>query len=153
MTLRWPAPSLAVPLLLLLLLATPVCAQRLPSTATPEHYDLAFVVDIAGKRFEGTETIRVRIDEPTERIVLNAAEIDFKEVTIGAGAAAQRANVALDRMAETATLTVANRLPAGLAEIHIRYSGVLNDKLRGFYLTKGEKRTMPSRSSSRRTRG
>jgi len=140
MNLRRPAPSLAVPLLVLLLLATPVCAQRLPSTATPDHYDLAFVVDIGGKRFEGTETILARIDEPTYRIVLNAAEIDFKEVTIGAGALSQRANVALDQTAETATLTVANRLPAGPAEIHIRYSGVLNDKLRGFYITKGDKR-------------
>src|SRR6185503_17449832 len=52
----------------------------------------------------------------------------------------QRANVALDRRAETATLTVANRLSAGPAEIKIRYSGVLNDQLRGFYITKGETR-------------
>ena len=137
MKLRWLASAIGAPLVLLLLFATPVCAQRLPPTATPEHYDLAFVVDIGGKRFEGTETIRVRIDRPTDRIVLNAAEIDFKEVTIGTGAAAQRANVALDRTAETATLTVANPLPAGPAEIHIRYSGVLNDKLRGLLSHQG----------------
>ena len=140
MRLRWLAPTLGVPLLLLLLFATPLCAQRLPPTATPEHYDLAFVVDIGGRRFEGTETIRIRIDQPTNRIVLNAAEIDFREVTIGAGAAAARAHVSLDPAAETATLTVANALPAGPAEIHIRYSGVLNDKLRGFYITRGDKR-------------
>ncbi|MDO8795783.1 MAG: M1 family metallopeptidase, partial [Vicinamibacterales bacterium] len=140
MRLRWLAPALGIPLLLLLLFATPLCAQRLPPTATPEHYDLAFVVDIGGKRFEGTETIRIRLDQPTNRIVLNAAEIDFREVTIGAGAAAERANVLLDQTAETATLTVANALPAGPAEIHIRYSGVLNDKLRGFYITRGDKR-------------
>jgi aminopeptidase N len=137
---RWLAPAIGIPLVLLLLAATPVCAQRLPSTATPEHYDLAFVVDIGGKRFEGTETIRIKIDRPTDRIVLNAAEIDFKEVIIGAGDATQRANVALDKTAETATLTVANALPAGPAEIHVRYSGVLNEQLRGFYITKGENR-------------
>ena len=140
MKLRWRVPALGVPLLLLLLLATPVSTQRLPPIATPEHYDLAFVVDIAGKRFEGTESIRIRIDQPTSRIVLNAAEIDFTDVTIGAGAASQRANVALDQTAETATLTVANALPAGPADIHIHYAGVLNDKLRGFYITRGDKR-------------
>jgi hypothetical protein len=48
------APALGTPLLLLLLFATPVCAQRLPPAAAPEHYDLAFVVDIGAKRFEGT---------------------------------------------------------------------------------------------------
>src|SRR5207247_9699030 len=62
MRLRWPVRALGIPLLLLLLLATPVCAQRLPPLATPEHYDLPFVVHIARKRFEGTETIHLRID-------------------------------------------------------------------------------------------
>jgi aminopeptidase N len=140
MNARWLAPALSTPLLLLLFFSAPLGAQRLPPTATPDHYDLAFVVDIAGKRFEGTETIRVRIDQPTNRIVLNAAEIDFEEVTIGAGAGAQRANVSLDKAAETATLSVANALPAGPSEIHIRYSGVLNGQLRGFYIAKGENR-------------
>lgn len=140
MRIRWLAPALGIPLLLLLLFATPLGAQRLPPTATPEHYDLAFVVDIGGKRFDGTETIHIRINQPTNRIILHAAEIDFREVTIGAGDAAERANVSLDHTAETATLTIANPLPVGAAEIRIRYSGVLNDELRGFYITKGEKR-------------
>jgi hypothetical protein len=64
MRLRWRVPALGIPVLLLLLFATPVCAQRLPPIATPEHYDLALVVDIAGKRFEGTETIRLRTINP-----------------------------------------------------------------------------------------
>jgi len=43
-------------------------------------------------------------------------------------------------IAETATLTVANTLRPGPAEIRIRYAGVLNNQLRGFYITKGQKR-------------
>ena len=90
MRLRWLAPAALIPFLLLLFLAAPLSSQRLPSTATPEHYDLAFVVDIAGQRFEGTETIRVRIDQPTTRIVLHAAELAFQEVTISAAATTQK---------------------------------------------------------------
>jgi hypothetical protein len=71
--------------------------------------------------------------------VLNAAELALQEVTITAAGRAQRAEVALNRSEETATLTVADQLPAGPAEIQIRYTGTLNDRLRGFYLTKGEK--------------
>ena len=97
MRLRWLAPAALIPFLLLLFLATPLSAQRLPPTATPDHYDLAFVVDLARQRFEGTETIRVRIDQPTTRIVLHAAEIEFREVTISAGGATQNATVSLDR--------------------------------------------------------
>src|SRR5215510_16293576 len=96
-----------IPLVFLLLsTALPASAQRLPLHVIPEHYDLAFVVDLPRERFEGTETIRVRVAEPTSQIVLNAIELQFKSVTIGAGAAAQTAAVTLDEAAQTATFTV-----------------------------------------------
>ena len=38
------------------------------------------------------------------------------------------------------TLTVLATIPAGPAEIHIRYTGILNDELRGFYLSKANGR-------------
>jgi aminopeptidase N len=121
---------------LALLTAIPVSAQRLPTTITPEHYDLAFVVDLARERFEGTETIRVNVAEPTSRVVLHAFALDLREVTIGAGAAAQTAAVTLDAGAQTATLSVPRPLPRGSTEIRIRYSGILNSELRGFYISK-----------------
>ena len=119
MRLRWIAPFAVIPLILLVQLAMPVRAQRLPPTATPEHYDLAFVVDIPNKRFEGTETIRVRLAQPTSRIVLNAAELTLEEVTITAAGASQPAAVSLDLADETATLTVDEQLLAGSADIRI----------------------------------
>ena len=129
------ATSLAV-LALALLTALPASAQRLPTIVTPSHYDLAFVVDLGRERFEGTETIRVTVAEPTARVVLNAFEIQFREVTIGSGAAAQTATVTLDESAQTATLTVPKPLAKGDTEIHARFSGILNTKLRGFYISK-----------------
>jgi len=127
-------------LALILALSSPAVAQRLPRTAAPEHYDLAFVVDIVHQRFEGTETIHVQVRQPTTRIVLNAADLDFHAAAIGTGAAAQTAAVSLDHKTETATLTVAKPLAAGPTEIHIRYAGVLNDQLAGFYISKGASR-------------
>ena len=118
-----------------LLTAWPASAQRLPTIVTPSHYDLAFAVDLAGERFDGTETIRVQVAEPTQRVVLNAAEIQFREVTIGTGAAAQTAAVTLDAAAQTATLTVPTPIAKGATEIHARFSGILNNQLRGFYIS------------------
>src|SRR5919198_6509789 len=115
-------------------------AQRLPTTVRPEHYDLAFTVDLPRARFEGTETIRVNVAQPTSRIVLHAFELTLHEVAIGAGAAAQKASVTLDDNSQTATLTVAQPVERGSADIHIRYTGVLNQQLRGFYLSKGQGR-------------
>src|SRR3954469_4125030 len=123
-----------VPILLALTLlaAVPASAQRLPGGVTPEHYDLAFVVDLIHERFDGTETIRVNVAAPTTRIVLNALDIDFREVTIGSGAAAEKATVTSDAAVQTATFTVTRPLPAGKTDIHIRYGGTLNSQLRGF---------------------
>jgi aminopeptidase N len=122
------------------LLAAPAAAQRLPDTVKPEHYDLAFVVDLEGERFEGTETIRIRTAEPTTRVVLHAADIEFREVTIGTGTAAQKAAVALDPPSQTATLSVPRAVPRGISEIRIRFSAALNKQLRGFYLSKANGR-------------
>src|SRR5882762_11615418 len=119
-----------------LLTAFPASAQRLPTIVTPDHYDLAFVVDLTHERFEGTERIRVQVAEPTARVVLHAVDLTLREVTIGAGLSSQTAAVALDDKAQTATLSVPKPLAKGPAEIRIRYSGVLNSQLRGFYISK-----------------
>src|SRR3954453_15544113 len=120
----------------LVLAALPASAQRLPHTVLPDHYDLAFTVDLARERFEGTETIRVQVAEPTSRIVLHAVDLDLREVTIGAGGDAQKAAVAQDEGAQTATLTVPKTIAKGATEVPIRYGGVLNLQLRGFYISK-----------------
>src|SRR5438270_8419297 len=127
-------------LLLTVFPAASASAQRLPASTRPDHYDLTFTVDLEHSRFDGAETIRVQLDEPTRRVVLNAAEIQFHEVTVGSAGSTQKATVALDAVNETATLTVPQALVKGPADIHIRYKGVLNDELRGFYLSKGRTR-------------
>src|SRR3989441_11964938 len=124
----------------LLLSAVPASAQRLPTIVTPEHYDLAFVVDLTRERFEGIETIGVRIAEPTTLIVLNAIDLQIRDVTIGAGSAAQKATVTRDEANQTATFTVPRLLAKGPSEIHVRFSGVLNHQLRGFYASEANGR-------------
>jgi aminopeptidase N len=129
------AKAFLVSSIVLLSAAGPARAQRLPVTVAPSHYDLSFTVDLQRARFEGTETIKVDVAQPTRTIVLNAAEIAFRDVTIGTGAAAQKASVSLSEPLQTATLTVAKPIARGATEIHITYAGILNDKLRGFYLS------------------
>ena len=47
----------------------------------------------------------------------------------------QAAKISSDEKNETATFTVDKQLPAGAATVHIKFTGHLNDKLRGFYLS------------------
>ena len=122
-------------ILALLLVAAPGGAQRLSDNVAPEHYTLWFAPDLATATFRGRESIRVHMRASTQAITLHAAEIEFDEVTIEANGVSQSARVTLDARTETVTFTAPRSIPAGRATIHVRYRGILNDKLRGFYLS------------------
>jgi len=115
-------------------------AQRLPGGVTPTNYTLWFAPDLEKETFRGRETIAVTLAAPATAITLHAAEITFGEVTISDAAGTQPARVTLDEQAETATLTVPRAVGKGPATIAITYTGVLNDKLRGFYLSRANGR-------------
>ena len=127
-------------LAVLLLLSSFAKAQRLPDTVVPEHYQLTLTPDLQKKTFQGEETIRIRLQKATPTVTLNAAEITFQEVNIDQGGSKQTAKVATDPKEETASFTVDKPLAAGEATLHIVYSGILNDQMRGFYLSKSDKR-------------
>jgi aminopeptidase N len=116
-------------------------AQRLTGTVIPEHYALWFAPDLEKATFRGHETITVQVKSAATAITLHAAEIEFGETTLTAGGTAQTARVTLDAQSETATLTVSRPIPAGAATIQITYTGILNDKLRGFYLSRANGRS------------
>jgi aminopeptidase N len=115
-------------------------AQRLPDNVIPDSYDLKFEPDLASATFAGDETIHVLLQKSATSIVLNSAEIEFKEVWVGSSDFKQAAAVTKDEKNETATFTVPNTVPAGPVDIHIKFTGILNDKLRGFYLSQTARR-------------
>jgi aminopeptidase N len=144
-------------------LITSAQAQRLSGGGHPEHYSLTLTPDLLTATFSGEETIDVVLDSPSKSITLNAAEIKFGEVkayvlpvasydhgklgsqptalnAIEADGHPQIATTTLDGSKEQATFTFANELPAGRIMLAIRYTGILNDKLRGFYLSKTKAR-------------
>ncbi len=115
-------------------------AQRLPDSVVPESYDLTFSPDLGKAAFTGEETIHVALKRPASSIVLNSAEIEFQETTVAANGITQTAGVSKNENLEQATITVPKEIPAGPAEIHIHFTGILNDKLRGFYLSETPRR-------------
>jgi aminopeptidase N/puromycin-sensitive aminopeptidase len=119
-------------------------AQRLPGGIRPEHYALMITPDLKAATFVGSETIDVVLDAPTTAITLNAAEIEFvsvKAMVSDFTPQFQTAVVTLDSAKEQATFTFSQPLAAGRATLKIEYKGILNDKLRGFYLSKTKLRS------------
>ncbi|HLY92225.1 MAG TPA: M1 family metallopeptidase, partial [Candidatus Angelobacter sp.] len=123
-----------------LLLPVLAGAQRLPYGITPQRYALTFTPDLDKATFSGDEMIEVEINKATSTIVLNAIELEFQEASITQEARSQTAKWSFSPQLEQVTLTVAEGLQPGPAAIHIRFTGILNDKLRGFYLAKTKQR-------------
>jgi aminopeptidase N len=113
-------------------------AQRLPEGARPENYKLTFTPDLENAKFEGEETIAIRLRKPSSEITLNAVDIDFHEVTVTSGATTQKAKVTPDKEKEMVVLRVEKPLPAGPATVHVTYTGILNNEMRGLYLGKDD---------------
>jgi aminopeptidase N/puromycin-sensitive aminopeptidase len=162
--------GLAAGLILCGIAAARVEAQRLPGGVEPVHYSLRLEPDLKAATFAGSETIEVVLDRAATTITLNAAEIEFESVNayvVPAGLAIggadkkgrelpidlaalgrlqndgtpQTAEVTLDAAEEQATFHFARTLPAGRVVLAIAYKGFLNDKLRGFYLSKSKMRS------------
>jgi aminopeptidase N/puromycin-sensitive aminopeptidase len=118
----------------------PVDAQRLPDTVRPLHYSLTLAPDLKAATFSGVETIDIALADPTYTVTLNSAEIEFQSVSAIVDGSQLQATVSLDKDKEQTTFTFPEMLSAGKATLAITYSGFLNNDLRGFYLSKTERR-------------
>ena len=107
---------------------------RLPRTVAPGHYRIRIEPDLEEARFAGTEVVTVEVAEPTDRVVLNAIELDIHEAWLSRGDGSRvEATVGYQEEEQRAVLSLAEEIDAGEWEFHCRFSGILNDQLRGFY--------------------
>ena len=111
---------------------------RLPTSVRPLAYRLVLTPDLPAATFAGDVEIDVVVESPTATITLNAAELEitFAELNDSdpdAGYALSPTDIALDPHEERAMLTFAEPLRPGPATLHLAFSGILNDKLHGFY--------------------
>ena len=107
---------------------------RLPTNVVPERYEIKLAPDLSAAKFTGEERIVVQVLEPVQQVIVNAAELDFQAVSIkGPGGKLTAANVSLDSENEQATFDFPDTLNPGRWELQIAFSGILNDKLHGFY--------------------
>lgn len=102
---------------------------RLPRHTVPSRYRLELAPDLEAGVFTGRVDIEVEVLEPTDEVVLNAHELHIT----GASLDGQPAVFHLDAATERLTVIFPVRRDPGPALVTIGFSGVLNDKLRGFY--------------------
>jgi puromycin-sensitive aminopeptidase len=107
---------------------------RLPTSVVPSRYEIRLTPDLEAATFAGEETVTVTVGEPVMEIVLNAAELAIQSVAArdAAGAVVQ-GTAALDEAQERARLIFPSPLAPGEWRLTLVFTGILNDKLHGFY--------------------
>ena len=116
--------------------------SQLPRSVRPLHYSISAAPDAANLRFSGQAIITIEVLEATDRIILNAAELEFGEVTLAAsqGSAPSPASLVLssndvdvDADAQTATFHLGQPIAPGRYFLSISYSGRINTQAAGLF--------------------
>lgn len=108
--------------------------HQLPRNVVPLAYDLKLSPDLPGARFDGEVSIDVDVCEVSSFVELHAAELVIHSACAeNADGTCLNATLSLDAETERAKLNFAGKLGKGKWTLKLSFSGILNDKLRGFY--------------------
>ncbi len=100
--------------------------------AVPTHYHLSIHPDLTRFQFQGDVEIALEAPGPVTEVVLNELELEFKQCSITDGGE----RLPCEWMADPEKEAVCVRFPravSGSFKVSIGFSGIINDKLTGFY--------------------
>jgi puromycin-sensitive aminopeptidase len=107
---------------------------RLPQHVVPTRYDLRLEPDLTTFTFQGKATITLTVRETTSEIVFNAVELQIGEASILNDANVMcRGTVEFEPATERCRIRFTTALSPGTWVLSLSFTGILNDKLRGFY--------------------
>ena len=110
-------------------------SYRLPKTVLPERYELTLAPDLSAFTYTGEERVAVQVSEPVREILLNAHEdLEIHEAALS-NAAGDRLTGTVTRVPEEerARITLSGTAAPGAWTLELKFNGILNDKLAGFY--------------------
>jgi len=100
---------------------------RLPRTVLPQRYQVELEPDLSAATFTGSVTIEANVTTSTDEIVMNAKELTVSTVSVDGTPRSFVLHEGTER------LVIAAAMKPGPSTITITFTGILNDKLRGFY--------------------
>lgn len=106
---------------------------RLPAHIKPSYYKIILRPDLESFTFSGEEIIDLHIEEPSNEITLHANELEiFGAFILNGQKEISAQKISLDADLEIAILKFPQKI-SGKSKLKIIFTGILNDKMRGFY--------------------
>lgn len=110
---------------------------RLPEHIIPKRYSITLFPNLGEFTFSGEVEILLDIKKSTKEITLHAAELKILSAVVKHGSLELRSqNIFYDEKMETATMVFEKAIQAEETKLKLKFTGVLNDKMRGFYRSK-----------------
>lgn len=110
--------------------------ELLPTNVVPIHYDLTLEPNFEKLNYEGTVIIDVDVAEDSKSISLNTLELELHsaKVTSGGQTISSSPKISYNKDTQTTTLDFDQVVAKGSkAQVEIKFTGQLNDKMAGFY--------------------
>lgn len=105
--------------------------EVLPTNVKPLRYDLTLEPLFDSFTFNGELTIDLQVKESSDSVTVNLLEIEIQHADVD-GEKVKK--VSFDKDKQTVTFDLAKPLQAGAtAALNIKFTGILNDKMAGFY--------------------
>ncbi|PAA92140.1 hypothetical protein BOX15_Mlig013866g1 [Macrostomum lignano] len=106
--------------------------ERLPTHSKPVNYNLTLTPNLNDFTFKGEQVITVQVIEPTKTLVLNSAEIEIQSAKFNDASA----EISFNTEEETVKFSFPSELPVGEGKLSMSFTGILNDRMKGFYRSK-----------------
>ncbi|KAK5575734.1 hypothetical protein RB653_006868 [Dictyostelium firmibasis] len=111
----------------------------LPENVVPIKYDLHLKPNLKEFTFKGEETITVQVKQPTKTITMHSIEIEIQSASLkskDSSSSSSSKSITFYEPEEVVIFEFENELQVGEHYLTIAFTGLLNDKLRGFYRSK-----------------
>jgi puromycin-sensitive aminopeptidase len=103
---------------------------RLPRNVIPMRYTLKLSPDLDTNIFSGKVTIKLSVKTRTNTIMLNSKNLTIVSICVNKKV---ENNFKIDSQTERLIITTRKKLKPGIVYLRIKYLGILNNELTGFY--------------------
>ena len=107
----------------------------LPREVRPSHYTIQ-IYDLELKdafTFQGLVNIDLDVESPTSKIVLNAYQLKCDTASITGSPGIKAKDILYDERSQRVILSFPETISPGKWQLEIRYSGIMNNDMAGFY--------------------
>lgn len=111
---------------------------RLPRNAVPVRYDLTIEPDLTDATFAGSCATTIDVREDSVELTSNAIELEITRAWVASpdnGVRIEVDRISYDEATERVTFGFAEPVRVGTWILNTEFTGILNDKLHGFYLS------------------